>query len=73
MIEERRAALLDAQIVVARPTCTAQIMLYRSNNPQIDACGFESYSLECKECGAVLACIIDPVDETPLISRPDVG
>jgi hypothetical protein len=43
-------------------------MFCRSSTPRIDACGFESYSLECKECGAPLAGIIDPYDEALLFS-----
>jgi hypothetical protein len=34
---------------------------------QIDACGFESYSFDCKVCGSSLAGILDPYDETLLL------
>ncbi len=44
-------------------------MFCRSRTPRIDACGFESYSLECQECGARLAGIIDPYDEELLLSE----
>jgi len=37
--------------------------------PRIDACGFESYSLECKECGVPFAGIVDPFDDTLLPSE----
>lgn len=40
----------------------------RSPMPRIDSCGFEGYSLECKECGAALAGIIDPGDEKLLLT-----
>ena len=29
----------------------------------MDSCGFESYSLECEQCGAQLVGIIDPMDD----------
>ena len=51
--------------------CGARLIFYRSRTPQIDSCGFESYGLECKECEAPLAGIIDPCDETLLISELD--
>jgi hypothetical protein len=44
-------------------------MFCRSRTPQIDACGFESYRLECKECGLPLAGIVDPFDDTLLLSE----
>jgi hypothetical protein len=44
-------------------------MFYRSRTPRIDSSGFESYSLECKECRARLAGIIDPYDEKLLLSE----
>ena len=39
---------------VACPKCDALLKFYRSDNPHIDGCGFESYSLRCRECGSVL-------------------
>lgn len=53
----------------ACPNCAAQLMFYRSPTPTIDSCGFESYRLECQECGASLAGIIDPADDTLLLSE----
>jgi hypothetical protein len=44
-------------------------MFYRNRAPHIDACGFESYSLECEECGTPLAGIIDPFDEALLLTQ----
>ena len=58
----------DTQAVTC-PGCNAQLMIRRSAAPPIDACGFESYRLACGECGASLACIIDPADDTPFISE----
>jgi len=40
-----------------------------SRTPNIDACGFESYSFECDECGARLAGIVDPHDNALLLSE----
>jgi hypothetical protein len=64
---ERPIKAADGQIV-ACPRCSAHLVFSRSYNPRIDACGFESYSLECKECGAALAGIIDPADEALLLA-----
>ena len=58
---------LGAQ-TIACPKCSASFVFCRSHKPFIDACGFESYTLECNECGASLAGIVDPFDETLLIS-----
>jgi DNA-directed RNA polymerase subunit RPC12/RpoP len=55
--------------VIECPKCTARLMFCRSSTPQIDACGFESYSLECEECGAPFAGIVDPCDDTLLLSE----
>jgi len=55
--------------VVACPQCSAQFMFSRSPSSRIDECGFESYRFECKGCAATLAGIIDPADDTLLISQ----
>lgn len=55
--------------VVACPKCDAQLTFCRSQSSQIDSCGFESYSLECKECRARLVGIVDPDDEKLLLSE----
>jgi hypothetical protein len=54
---------------VACPSCAARLMFCRSNPPPIDACGFESYRLDCRECGAALAGIIDPADDALLLTE----
>jgi hypothetical protein len=64
-----QAAEEAAAQVVACPACDARLSLARSRIPSIDACGFESYSLECKRCGAALAGVIDPFDERFLFSE----
>lgn len=55
--------------VIECPKCTLRFMFYRSRTPLIDSCGFESYSLACKECGVALAGIVDPCDDTLLLSE----
>lgn len=55
------------------PSCAARFVFRRSPAPPIDSCGFESYSLNCTECGVALAGIIDPCDETLLISAVGAG
>jgi hypothetical protein len=59
----------SSERTVACPTCKARFTFCRSPTPFIDACGFESYALECHECGASLAGIVDPLDDTLLISE----
>ena len=53
---------------VGCPRCAARLMFSRLQPPRIDACGFESYSLDCPECDAALAGVIDPADEALLLS-----
>jgi predicted nucleic acid-binding Zn ribbon protein len=55
--------------VVACPACSARLAFQRNSTPRIDACGFESYSFECKECGVPFAGIVDPFDDTLLLSE----
>ena len=53
---------------VACPKCDASLKFYRSDKPHIDECGFESYSLKCRACGSMLVGIIDPADDTLLVT-----
>jgi hypothetical protein len=53
---------------IACSKCDASTVFYRSENPQIDECGFESYSFKCRACGSVLVGIIDPADDTLLLT-----
>jgi transcription elongation factor Elf1 len=59
---------LDSQTVVC-PKCNAQFVFYRSSSAHIDASGFESYQLECSQCGTPLSGIVDPADNKLLLSR----
>jgi hypothetical protein len=54
---------------VACPGCGARFAFCRSEHPLIDACGFETYSFACKECGASLSGIVDPLDDALLITE----
>jgi hypothetical protein len=53
---------------VACPSCAASLVIYRSDSPQIDECGFESYSLTCRACGSALVGIVDPLDDRLLLT-----
>lgn len=53
---------------VVCPNCNRPLAFRRSDHAAIDACGFESYRFACQECGTPLAGIIDPADETLLLS-----
>jgi hypothetical protein len=55
-------------VQIACPRCSAPITFTRSHMPHIDECGFENYRLECQECGAPLAGIIDPADDALLLT-----
>jgi hypothetical protein len=57
--------------LVACPGCGSSFVFCRSENAAIDACGFETYTFACEECGASLSAIVDPLDETLLITRTD--
>jgi len=54
--------------VVNCPNCGARLMVRRDRTPFIGSCGFESYSLECQECAVPLGGIVDPCDDTLLLS-----
>ena len=51
------------------PECGSRFLFCRSRTPRMDHGGFETYSLECKRCCSPLAGIVDPSDETLLISQ----
>jgi len=61
----------DTAIVASCPKCKVSLKLLRSSIPQIDSCGFESYSFQCESCKSSLAGIIDPLDEELLVSVLD--
>jgi hypothetical protein len=51
------------------PQCHAVLNFCRSITPDIDSSGFESYRLDCQECGVALYEIIDPADDALIISE----
>jgi hypothetical protein len=54
---------------IACPACDARFTFCRNPTPEIDSCGFESYNLECTECKAGLAGVIDPNGQELLLSK----
>jgi hypothetical protein len=49
--------------------CKAHSALRRAAAfPSIDSSGFESYSLKCQNCGAILCGVIDPFDGKLLLT-----
>jgi uncharacterized Zn finger protein len=51
------------------PKCGADVVLHRVLNPRIDSSGFENYFLKCSQCGVWLIGVIDPYDETLLLTE----
>jgi hypothetical protein len=68
MSETSLSTAPDVQII-ACPRCVAQLTFARNYPSRIDACGFESYRLDCPTCSARLECFIDPTDEELLLSQ----
>jgi hypothetical protein len=64
----RAIRIHDTGIAVTCPKCKACSTLFRTINPKIDTCGFESYSFQCTECASSLTRIIDPSDGELLVS-----
>jgi RNase P subunit RPR2 len=71
MSEAQITTFSDVQAAVCAK-CNAHMVFYRSTNPRIDECGFESYSFACDECGTAFAGIVDPFDQTLLLSQSPV-
>lgn len=63
--EPERAGLART---AACPACRARLTYRRSALAPIDACGFESYALDCGRCGAILAGVVDPLDDALLLT-----
>ena len=51
------------------PRCAIRFTFRREPVPPIDSCGFESYNLNCEQCGAELIGVIDPFDNELLIEE----
>ena len=58
--------------IVACPKCRAKLRFYRSPSPEIDERGFESYNIECTRCFALILGIVDPADNTLLLSEENL-
>jgi hypothetical protein len=54
---------------IACPHCLQHLTFSRTNPSFIDACGFETYGLDCPECAVRLEGLIDPRDEALLLSQ----
>jgi ribosomal protein S27E len=50
------------------PRCDALQIIF-NRTPFIDSCGFEKYSIECKQCRASLVAIVDPADDKLLVTE----
>jgi hypothetical protein len=64
----RIARTHDNPIIAICPNCKSGSKLLRATVPQLDSCGFESYSFQCEGCKRTLAGIIEPMNEELLVS-----
>jgi hypothetical protein len=67
-LETSEGARLRGAWVVLCPRCSAQLVFQRSGTPEIDSSGFETCRLDCTQCEASLAGVIDPYDDAVLLS-----
>jgi len=65
---KERSAQARGACVVLCPQCGAHLVFERSRTPQIDSSGFETCRLDCTQCEAPLAGVIDPYDDAVLLS-----
>ncbi len=72
IIDVEETAPAPRALLIACPVCGAGIAFARSPVPHMDECGFESYRFECKDCGAVLAGIVDPADDALLLTETEI-
>ena len=64
----RIARAYDNAVIAICPNCKTGSKFFRTTYRQIDSCGFESYSFQCKQCKSSLAGIIDPLNDELLVS-----
>jgi DNA-directed RNA polymerase subunit RPC12/RpoP len=69
MAEGETNTILETERLIGCPKCSARLPFQRSSVVVMDSCGFESYSLECDQCGAQLVGVIDPIDDKLLLSE----
>jgi transcription initiation factor IIE alpha subunit len=63
-----KSSSVSKTVKFACPKCDTSLKFYRSDKPYIDECGFESYAFKCSACGSMLVGIIDPADDTLLVT-----
>jgi hypothetical protein len=54
--------------IVACPGCDAALEYGGCAKSDVDECGFESYRFRCGTCGAMVVGIVDPADQTLLLT-----
>jgi hypothetical protein len=64
----RTIGIHDTAIAVACPKCKTCSKFWRDRNPQVDRCGFETYSFRCDACGTSFAGLVDPISDELLVS-----
>jgi uncharacterized Zn finger protein len=71
MTVESHSASLEAERTTsaACPKCGVRVVVHRILNPHTDSSGLENYFLKCDQCSAWLIGIIDPYDETLLLTE----
>ena len=62
-----RAATKRSQ--AACPQCVTPLKLSKNHPSRIDACGFETYTVDCSTCLTRLDCFVDPTDDALILSR----
>ena len=72
MIPSTKPASVSKTQEVASPRCRKSFQFHRSDTPNIDECGFESYSLKCNACGSALIGIIDPANDGLILTIKNV-
>jgi hypothetical protein len=68
MMRSIKTSYVSKSLKAACSKCDTSLKLYRSDKPYIDECGFESYAFKCSACGSMLVGIIDPADDTLLVT-----
>jgi hypothetical protein len=71
MVAESHSVSVEAERATSAscPKCRADLALHRTFKPHIDSGGFENYFLKCDQCSVWLIGIIDPHDETLLLTE----
>ena len=64
----RTIRIHDTAITVTCPNCKTCSKVLKTSIPQIDTCGFESYSFRCDRCESALGGVVNPLDGNLLVS-----